>query len=215
MAIHPEGRPYVLAPLLAGGFSFLLRKPKLSLFFLGCAFLNAYFFRDPKREPLFESELIVSPADGKIVHCGVEEHPEWYEGPLYRIGIFMRLWDVHINRSPVSGRVLKVIHEKGDKLPVFKKEAFERNEKLFYLIEREDGVPFWVIQIAGLVARRTKNFVLPGDEVVTGDPIGIIKFGSRVELFFPYEGAELLVKEGHRVFAGETVLAKLPLRPKS
>jgi phosphatidylserine decarboxylase len=88
----------------------------------------------------------------------------------------------------------------------------ENREKQIYLIEREDGCPFWVIQIGGIIARRIKSFVLPGDDVVTGDPIGIIKFGSRVELYFPLEGTEIYVKEGHKVFAGETVLGRIPLK---
>lgn len=210
--IHKEGKPYIIAPLLASGLSFFLGKPKLSLSFLGFSLVSAYFFRNPKREPIFHPELIVSPADGKIVLCKVEEIPEWYEGPLYRIGIFMRLWDVHLNRAPVTGKILKIVHLKGEKNPVFKEGAFEKNEKMIYLLEREDRVPLWIIQIAGILARRIKNFVLPGDNVVTGDLLGIIKFGSRVELFFPYEKAEIFVKEGQRVFAGETILAKMPLR---
>ena len=210
--IHPEGKPFIAIPLLASGLTALFKKKKTSLFFLSGALAMAYFFRNPKREPLFDPELIISPADGKVVLCQVEEKKELFEGPLYRIGIFMRLWDVHINRSPVSGKVLKVVHERGGHLPVFHNEAFEKNEKIYYLIEREDGTPFWVVQIAGLIARRAKNFVLPGDDVVAGDPIGIIKFSSRVELFFPYNGGELFIKEGQRVFAGETVLAKVPLK---
>ncbi len=210
--IHPEGRPFVLFPLLASGLSALIKRPKLACSFLGLSLANAFFFRNPKREPLLEPELVISPADGKIICCKVEERPDWFDGPLYRIGIFMRLWDVHINRSPVSGKVLKVIHLQGEKRPVFLDESLEKNEKIFYLIEREDGFPFWVVQIAGIVARRAKNFVLPGDDLVTGDLLGIIKFSSRVELFFPFEGAELFVKEGQKVFAGETVLAKLPLK---
>ncbi len=210
--IHPEGKPFIAIPLLASGLTALFKKKKTSLFFLSGALAMAYFFRNPRREPLFDPELIISPADGKVVLCQVEEKKELFEGPLYRIGIFMRLWDVHINRSPVSGKVLKVVHERGGHLPVFHNEAFEKNEKIYYLIEREDGTPFWVVQIAGLIARRAKNFVLPGDDVVAGDPIGIIKFSSRVELFFPYNGGELFIKEGQRVFAGETVLAKVPLK---
>ncbi|MEZ0344624.1 MAG: phosphatidylserine decarboxylase [Caldimicrobium sp.] len=210
--IHPEGKPYITIPLLASGLAALFKKPKTSLFFLSGALALAYFFRNPRREPLLDPELVISPADGKVVICQVEEKKELFEGPLYRIGIFMRLWDVHINRSPVSGKVLKVVHERGGHLPVFHNEAFEKNEKIYYLFEREDGTPFWVVQIAGLFARRAKNFVLPGDDLVAGDPIGIIKFSSRVELFFPYDGGELFVKEGQRVFAGETVLAKVPLK---
>ena len=124
----------------------------------------------------------------------------------------MRLWDVHINRSPVTGKVLKVVYFKGQKLPAFLQDVYAKNEKQVYLIEREDGIPVWVVQIAGVLARRIKGFVLPGDDVVAGDPIGIIKFGSRVDLLFPPENAELCIKEGHRVLAGETVIARLPLK---
>jgi phosphatidylserine decarboxylase len=124
----------------------------------------------------------------------------------------MRLWDVHVNRSPIQGRVINTIYLKGEKKPVFSDSAFQRNEKQVYLIERDDGVPVWVVQVAGLVARRIKSFVLPGDELVAGDIIGLIKFSSRVEVFFPAVNAEILVKEGHKVFAGETPIARLPQR---
>lgn len=210
--IHPEGKPFILTPLLLSGVSYAFKKKKLSLGLLGLSLANAFFFRNPRREPLLEPDLVISPADGKIICCKMENRPDWYEGPLFRIGIFMRLWDVHVNRSPVTGKLIKRVYFSGEKRPVFHEEALDKNEKMIYLIEREDGIPFWVIQIAGLVARRIKSFVLPGDDLVSGDPIGIIKFSSRVELFFPAEGAELLVKVGQKVFAGESVLAKLPLK---
>ncbi|MFN4196399.1 MAG: phosphatidylserine decarboxylase [Caldimicrobium sp.] len=210
--IHKEGRPYILSFLLASGIAYFLGRTKWCLGLLGLSLASAYFFRNPKREPLYNPEYVISPADGKIVLCQVENRPGWYEGPLYRVGIFMRLWDVHLNRAPVTGKVLKIVHLKGNKNPVFKENAFEKNEKIIYLIEREDGVPFWVVQIAGTVARRIKNFVFPGDNVVAGDLIGIIKFSSRVELLFPYENSEIFVKQGQKVFAGETILAKLPLK---
>jgi phosphatidylserine decarboxylase len=210
--IHKEGIPWILTPLFLSAGAFFSKKKKLAMLFLGAGALNAYFFRNPKREPVLNPELVISPADGKVVVCTIEERPEWYPKPLWRIGIFMRIWDVHINRSPVIGKILKMSFLKGEKQPVFKDSAFQQNEKQIYLIEREDGIPFWVIQIAGVIARRIKSFVLPGDDVVAGDPIGIIKFSSRVELFFPVEQAEVYVKEGHRVYAGETVLAKLPLQ---
>ncbi|WP_051172909.1 phosphatidylserine decarboxylase [Thermodesulfobacterium hveragerdense] len=210
--LHKEGFPWVFYPLLFAGTSLLFKKRKAALLGLGIGLANAFFFRNPKREPVLDPELIISPADGKVVTCQIEENPSWFSAPLWRIGIFMRLWDVHINRSPITGKVLRMQYVKGEKLPVFKKEAFQQNEKQLYLIEREDGTPFWVVQIAGMVARRIRAFVLPGDDVVAGDPIGIIKFSSRVELFFPVENAEIYVKEGHRVFAGETVLGRMLLK---
>lgn len=210
--IHREGLPWVVYPLILSGVSFILKRKKLGLTALALSGLSAFFFRNPRREPVFNSELIISPADGKVVMCRVEENLELTDTPLWRIGIFMRLWDVHINRSPVTGKILKLHHFYGEKLPAFNEKSLKANEKRIYLIEREDGTPFWVIQVAGFIARRTKSFVLPGDDVVAGEPIGIIKFGSRVELFFPAENVEIYVKEGHRVIAGETVLGKLPLK---
>ncbi len=210
--IHREGFPWIIYPLLFSTSALAFNKKRLALAGMILGSLNAYFFRNPKRETTLHPELIISPADGKVVLCRIEEKKEWYTEPLWRVGIFMRLWDVHINRSPVTGKVLKMSYFKGDKEPAFESSAFSKNEKQIYLIEREDGCPFWIVQIAGIVARRIKSFVLPGDDVVAGDPIGIIKFGSRVELFFPVEGAELYVKEGHRVFAGETILGRLPLK---
>ena len=213
--ISRDGLPWIFAPL-GGSFLALLKgKKRLGAGLLGVSVLNAFFFRNPPREPVLNSELVISPADGKVIKCEIEQKPEWYPGPLWRIGIFMRIWDVHINRSPIIGKVLRMSYFKGEKNPVFKEGAFTKNEKQVYLIEREDGVPFWVVQIAGTVARRIKSFVLPGDDVVSGDPIGIIKFSSRVELFFPAEEAEVYVKNGHRVFAGETVIARIPLKTRS
>ncbi len=210
--INREGFPVILGSLGSSLLAFLIGKKRLGKGLLGVSALSAYFFRDPPRDPVLHPELIISPADGKIVECEVIEKKEWYPEPLWRIAIFMRLWDVHINRSPVIGKVLKISYFKGEKSPAFTPDSFEKNEKQIYLIEREDGLPFWVVQIAGVVARRIKSFVLPGDDVVTGNPIGIIKFGSRVEVFFPAEGAEIYVKRGHRVLAGETVLGRLSFK---
>lgn len=210
--IHKEGKNWVLVPLLFSLSSFLLNKNKLALLGLAVSSFNAYFFRNPKREGVLHSELILSPADGKVVVCELEERPEWYPGYLWRIGIFMRLWDVHINRAPVTSKVLKVQYLKGEKNPVFKEKAFIKNEKQIYLLEREDGVPFWLVQVAGVIARRIKSFVLPGDDLIAGEPIGIIKFGSRVELFFPAEETEVYIKKGHKLLAGETVIGKIPLK---
>lgn len=209
--IHPEGKPFIIPPLILSGLTLLLRKKKLSLGLLGLSLASAYFFRNPPRDAVLDTDLIVAPADGKVVCCQVENRPDLYDRPLFRIGIFMRLWDVHINRAPISGKLLRRIHLSGDKGPAFGDDVLDRNERMIYLIEREDGTPFWVVQIAGLIARRIKSFVLPGDDLVAGDPIGIIKLGSRVELFFPAENAEVFVKVGHRVFAGETVIGSLPL----
>jgi len=209
--IHREGYPYVIAPAVVGGLLLAFRRKGLALSALSLSVLNALFFRNPDRQGVLNADYVFSPADGKIVRVSVERIPQWWDGPLYRVGIFMRLWDVHVNRSPITGRVINTAYISGKKGLAFADHAFERNEKQIYLIEREDGLPVYVIQIAGLVARRIKSFVLPGDEVLQGEVLGLIKFGSRVELFFPAERAELLIREGHRVFAGETPVARIPL----
>lgn len=210
--IHKEGKNWILAPLIFSLGSLLLKKKKFALLGLALGSLNAYFFRNPKREGVLYPDLILSPADGKVVTCELEERPEWYSGYLWRIGIFMRLWDVHINRAPITSKVLKIKYLKGEKNPIFKDKAFLLNEKQIYLLEREDGVPFWLIQVAGMIARRIKSFVSPGEDLIAGEPIGIIKFGSRVEIFFPAEGAEVYVKKGHKLLAGETVIGRIPLQ---
>jgi phosphatidylserine decarboxylase len=210
--IYREGKHWILYPALFSACMSLFRKKKLAIAGLGLSLFNIYFFRNPRREPILNPEYLISPADGKVVECEIKKEPELYPEPLWKVSIFMRLWDVHINRSPVTGKVLKVVYFKGQKLPAFLQDVYAKNEKQVYLIEREDGIPVWVVQIAGVLARRIKGFVLPGDDVVAGDPIGIIKFGSRVDLLFPLENAELCIKEGHRVLAGETVIARLPLK---
>ena len=210
--IHKEGYPYVIVPALFGVLFLGAGKKRLGVGCLTLSLLNAFFFRNPERQGILNPDYLLSPADGKVVKVDVERRPEWWDEPLYRVGIFMRLWDVHVNRSPVHGRVINTVYLRGEKKPVFSDSAFKHNEKQVYLIERDDGLPVWVVQVAGLIARRIKSFVLPGDEVLAGDVIGLIKFSSRVEVFFPAVNAEILVKVGHKVLAGETPIARLPQR---
>ncbi|QJA06627.1 phosphatidylserine decarboxylase [Thermosulfurimonas marina] len=212
MRIVREGWPWVLLPALAGGAAALSGRRREAGLLGVLSGLSAWFFRDPPREPVWDRELLVSPADGKVALVRYLTEFEEFPGPVYRVGIFMRLHDVHVNRSPVSGRVRHIRWQKGGKLPALWEEAFSGNEKRYFLLERDDGVPVLVVQVAGALARRTVSFLRPGDEVLAGDRLGMIKLGSRVELFFPAEGTRLLVREGHRVRAGESPLALLPWR---
>ncbi len=201
-------------PLTLGILDFLKNSPKSKkgLLFSGLGLASLFFFRNPERRSIKNQEFVISPADGKVVVCEKVNLPEFYPEPLWRIGIFMRLWDVHVNRIPVSGWIRETLYLKGEKRPVFSEKAFEKNEKQIYLIKRFDGIPFWVVQIAGKVARRIKPFVKSGDKVIQGEPLGIIKLGSRVELLFPKKAGLPLVKKGHKVFAGETVIAHVPFK---
>ncbi|NPB08800.1 MAG: phosphatidylserine decarboxylase [Thermodesulfobacteria bacterium] len=209
--IVKEGLPYVLGPGTLGAVIGHLTKKKPLLYAgLGLSAAMAFFFRDPDRYPPFDRELILAPADGRIVTIRREKEDRFLETEVYRIGIFMSLFDVHVNRSPVTGRVLDIVHEPGKFLPANKDEAYRENEKRYYLIERLDGVPILVVQIAGLIARRTVPFVRKGDEVLACERLGMIRFGSRVEVLVPAENVRLLVNMGHRVRAGECPLALLP-----
>ncbi len=209
--IVKEGLPYVAVPGILGALlgHFTQKKPVLYAG-LGISAAMAYFFRDPDRYPPFDREVILAPADGKIVSIRREKEERFLETEVYRLGIFMSLFDVHVNRSPVTGRVLEIVHEPGKFLPADKEEAFRENEKRYYLLERLDGVPLLVVQVAGLIARRTVPFVKKGDEVLACERLGMIRFGSRVEVLIPAEKVRLLVNMGHRVRAGESPLALLP-----
>jgi len=211
--IVKEGWPFVLVPGVFGALvGHLTKKKSLLAGGLGVSAAMAYFFRDPDRYPPFDRELILSPADGKIITIKKEREERFLETEVYRIGIFMNLFNVHVNRAPVTGRILEIYHERGSFLPAHKEEAFERNDKRYYLIERLDGTPILVIQITGLLARKTIPFVQKGDEVLACERIGMIRFGSRLEVLFPAEGARIFVNLGHKVRAGESPLALLPWR---
>ena len=163
------------------------------------------FFRDPERAIPQEPGLIVSPADGKVV--GVAETGDEGDAAI-RLSIFMSVFDVHINRAPVAGRVESVRYSPGAFLPAFNDKASQRNEQ--NRIEMDDGVRrLAMVQIAGLVARRIVCHARPGDRVERGQRVGLIKFGSRVDLYLP-RGIELRVKVGDRVSGGSSVIGRWP-----
>ena len=214
--INKTGWPYILTPALLGAVAGHFTKEKRLLYGgLAGGLAFAWFFRDPDRYPPFDRELIISPADGRVVTVRRVKEDRFLEAEAYQVGIFMSLFDVHVNRSPVTGKVLDIWHEPGRFLPADRQEAFEKNEKRYYALERLDGLPLLLVQVAGLLARRTVSFVEKGEEVLASERIGLIKFGSRVEVFLPADEARLLVNIGHRVRAGETPLALYPWRKKN
>ena len=178
----------------------------------------AAFFRDPIRTTPKDPNLIVAPADGlvtMIVRTGPP--PELaadggLTGEFTRVSIFMSVFDVHINRSPIAGRVRKIAYVPGKFLNADLDKASEDNERQHFLVEREDGVAIGFTQIAGLVARRILAFVKEGDTVGAGERIGLIRFGSRVDVYLPAgTGSQVLL--GQRTIAGETVLGTLGVDP--
>ena len=207
--IHPEGYIFIagfaVATLILGSFI----GPLGWIGAIATAWC-AYFFRDPVRETPLDDALVVSPADGKISSVGFfVPPPELGLGvePLQRISVFMSVFDSHVNRAPVAGRIVKIAYKPGLFLNADLDKASEDNERNGIVIEAAAG-RFGVVQIAGLVARRIVCFVRQGETVGAGDRLGLIRFGSRVDVYLPV-AARPLVTIGSKAVAGETVLAEL------
>lgn len=177
--------------------------------FLGACIV--WFFRNPRRPIPQEPGLIVSPADGKIVHIEELPHDDFIGGPAVLIGIFLSVFNVHINRTPIAARVIGLRYRKGKFLNALRPESARENEQLAVRIE-ENCAPYRrmiVRQITGAIARRIVCWVKPGDELAAGEQFGMIKLGSRTELVFPREaGLEIVARLGESVKAGTSVLAR-------
>jgi phosphatidylserine decarboxylase len=169
-----------------------------------------YFFRDPVRIVPQREGLVVSPADGRISQIGTALPPPELElpaEPMLRISVFMNVFDCHVNRSPVAGRIAKMAYTPGLFLNAELDKASEDNERNALAIETKAGI-VGVVQIAGLIARRIVPFVKEGDHLAPGERFGLIRFGSRVDVYLP-QGVTPLVSEGQTMISGETVLADL------
>ncbi|HSM55333.1 MAG TPA: phosphatidylserine decarboxylase [Candidatus Sulfomarinibacteraceae bacterium] len=169
--------------------------------------LVLYFFRDPNRNVAHAPGLVVSAGDGEIVDIRREREDEYLRAEAIRISTFLSITDVHVQRAPISGRVTQVTHRPGRFLQAFRPEASTENEHIAMTIETPQG-PVLVKQIAGIMARRCVNYVQPGVCVQTGQRFGLIRFGSRVDLFLP-PTAEILVGIGAKVKGGLTPVAHL------
>ena len=208
--IHREGWAFVTAFSVATLALGLLWEP---LFFVGLVLTLwcAYFFRDPERTTPTREGLVISPADGVINMITKAAPPEELgmgTTPLVRVSVFMNVFDVHINRAPVAGRVKALDYRKGKFLNAALDKASVDNERQSYVMETDKGAQIAFVQIAGLVARRILCDVEIGDTLKVGERFGLIRFGSRVDVYLP-EGIEPLVCEGQTAIAGETVLADL------
>jgi phosphatidylserine decarboxylase len=207
--IHPEGYPFI------GGFALvaivlLWLWPPLGWLAVVATLWCAYFFRDPSRVTPLREGLLVAPADGRVSRVTNAVPPPELDlaaRPLMRISIFMSVFNCHVNRSPLAGRVERIVYRAGAFVRADLDKASDSNERNMFVIAA-GGTRVGVIQIAGLVARRIVSFVLAGDMVTAGQRIGLIRFGSRVDVYLP-EGIRPLVGEGQTVIAGETVLADL------
>lgn len=201
--------------LILGGLSLLflslpfkLAKVVGFLFLLGFFFLF-YFFRDPERTIPADPQAILAPADGKIVEVDIEEKSPFFEGRAKKISIFLSIFDVHVNRSPVEGKIIKKKYHRGAFLDARNPRSSEVNESQDWWIETPGGYTVGVRQIAGLIARRLVGWKEMGQKIYAGERIGMIKFGSRTELYLPVV-CTLEVKPGDRVEAGKSIVAKWP-----
>jgi len=194
-----DGIYYALALLAAGVVVSYFTWAWLGLPLYILAAFCLYFFRDPNRE-IPVGPVAVSPADGKVVAIK-QERPDWT-----RISVFLNIFDVHVNRSPIGGRIAAVDYRPGRFLVASREQASSQNEQNAVTVDG-DGTRVVFKQIAGLIARRIVFRKKPGDEVRAGERVGLIKFGSRVDVFFGPEW-EIAVKTGDRVSAGSSVLAR-------
>jgi phosphatidylserine decarboxylase len=208
--MHSAGLPFVGASLALAALGH--KRPWLRRVGLASAAANAAFFRHPSRVPPTRPGLIVAPADGLI--CLIEDAlPPAELGlpatPLPRISIFLSIFDAHVQRAPISGEVVAVVHRPGAFGSAELEAASEDNERNSVLIRTAEGADVIAVQIAGLVARRIVCETKVGDKLTIGDTYGLIRFGSRLDTYLP-AGSNILVSNGQRALAGETVLAELP-----
>ena len=214
-SVHPEGRKFVvIAGAIAALFLFYI-SDEIGWPLLGVTLWVAAFFRDPIRTTPTGEGLIVAPADGLVTMIAAVPPPRELAGEdgladgLYtRVSIFMSVFDVHINRTPIAGTITRVVYIAGKFLNADLDKASEDNERQHIVVETPAGVRIGFTQIAGLVARRILTFVRDGDQVEAGERVGLIRFGSRVDVYLP-AGTGPRVILGQRAIAGETVIAEL------
>jgi phosphatidylserine decarboxylase len=213
--VHPEGRKF---GAIAAGITLLLAGFGWSVpawLMAGVTLWVLAFFRDPVRAVPVDERAIVAPADGLVTLIQQVVPPPELAGPeglgnapMTRVSIFMSVFDVHINRAPIGGTIKDVVYVSGKFLNADLDKASEDNERQHILVERSDGLRIGITQIAGLVARRIVPFVKKGDIVAAGQRVGLIRFGSRVDVYLP-QGTAPKVMLGTHTVAGETVLAQL------
>jgi len=207
--IISEGFPFIIPLGLVTVIVFVAGFTWIAVLLLFLTLFVIWFFRNPERTMPENPLQLISPADGKVIgidEVASEEHPD---RTLMKISIFMNIFDVHVNRIPLSGEVLSIRYKPGKFLSADLDKASALNERNTVLIRTEDGREIRVVQIAGLIARRIVCWLKEGMEVTKGERFGLIRFGSRVELFLP-RGTMLRVKKGDKVRAGETTIGELP-----
>ncbi len=180
------------------------------VFFLWILFtlFTLWFFRDPEPHPPADPALIISPAHGKVDFIGEYSGPEWMGPRCRRISIFLSIFDIHVQNAPIEGKVELLCHSPGQYLNAMNPESAVQNENVLIKMRDSAGKTIGIRLIAGLIARRIVPWVREGEKIAKGERIGLIQFGSRVDLYLPLE-AEILIQQGEKVRGGETPLAKM------
>ena len=222
MRIDPAGWPFITGPLApaavlaAAGRARDRRWARMAAWpFLGLSAYMALFFRDPDRvcdteKP--DTDVVLAPADGMVMVAGVPQDGVAPEGDWQQVSIFLSVVDVHVNRSPYSGEVVESSYRKGSFLAAYRKESAHKNERSELWLRNGEGDAARVVvfrQIVGVLARRIVTRTGPGQRLATGERMGLMKFGSRMDVFLPQE-CTITVRKGQRVRGGETVIARFP-----
>lgn len=202
--IAREGYPFITVAALVLAVVLVVPKIVIVIVLLLLLALFVYFFRDPERDVPNSDQVAVSAADGRIVEVS---EVEMDGGTFKKVSVFMNVFNVHVNRMPFAGTIVDVTHIPGRFVPADKPEASTENERNKMTVDTRFG-RMYIIQVAGLVARRCVAYVKPGDTMGMGERIGLIKFSSRVDHYFPIS-FDIAVKLGDKVTAGESVLARV------
>jgi len=208
--IHPEGWKFAFIFFVISLLALLIYAPVSIIGFLLTLF-TLWFFRDPSRNTPVDSNLIISSADGKV--CLIDEacpptEVSMKQEKMKRVCVFMNVFNVHVNRSPVAGVIKDIVYKEGQFLNASLDKASEKNERSSLIIHSEHGVDIVVVQIAGLIARRILGFVSKNQNLNQGERFGLIRFGSRVDIYMPLDST-VQCSVGDKVVAGESVLASL------
>lgn len=206
--VASEGYPFIalfafitlIFALLGWGF--------LTLLLLGLTLFTVYFFRNPERCIPQEPGAVVSAADGKVIFVGEVTEERYFQDRVVKVSIFMSVFNVHVNRVPIGGKVVDMFYNKGEFFNASLDKASLQNEQAGILLETDGGQRLLVVQIAGLIARRIVTYPVIGDLLERGQRYGLIRFGSRVDIYFP-PGTNVLATVGDHTVAGETILAYL------
>ena len=206
--IAQPGLKYVVLAILTTGTAFYFGWMAVAWIFSGLTVFVAWFFRDPERTAPEGDNNLISPADGKIIIIDDLDDSEYLDGPCKKISIFMNVFNVHVNRMPMSGLVEQVLYHPGKFMNASFDKASIHNERNALVVKADNGHRYAVVQIAGLIARRIVNCVSVGDQLKTGDRYGMIQFGSRLDLYLPID-FNVGIKMGEKTIAGSTIIGQI------